>query len=79
MAGSATSLWTPGGEVAIARGQVPVTRPEIITLSRFHEFAAKHELSLVCKRCDHAVTGQNTGNDATLSVSCNCREFIYRV
>lgn len=64
--------------MALARDQVLVTRPEIVTLSKFHEFAGKHGLSLVCKRCDHAVTGQNTGQEATLAVSCNCREFIYR-
>lgn len=78
MAMTPSSLWTPNGEVSIAKGQVAVTRPEVITLSKFHEFAGKHGLSLVCKRCDHAVTGSNTGQEAVLSLACNCREFIFR-
>lgn len=74
----ANQLWTPDGEVPLREKDVtPVTRQEIITLSHFHEFAQRHNITVVCKRCDTAITGANNGNSRLLSVSCKCREWRF--
>lgn len=72
------SLWTPTGEVLTAeKDVVPVTRNEIILLSHLHEFAAKHQINIFCKRCEKLITGQNNDDSKRLSVACQCREFRF--
>lgn len=77
-AGPASSLWTPEGMVPLAqKGIVPISRQEIILLSKLHEFAQTHGVMLVCQRCDGSIGGSNNGTGTTLSVACKCREFRF--
>lgn len=71
------ALWTPEGMVGVEKDVIPLTRPELITLSRMHEFASKYGLSLVCKKCDSAITGANNNATPAPAVSCTCREWRY--
>lgn len=74
----AGSLWTPQGEVPTReRGIEPLTRDEIVTLSKMHEVAFNHDLVIFCKRCEHALSGQNNGSSKVLEVSCQCRSLRY--
>lgn len=74
----AKSLWTPNGEVSTQEKDVtPISRDEIITLSKMHEIAFRHGMSVVCKRCDHAFTGQNNDQSRVLSIACQCRELRF--
>lgn len=75
------AIWTPEGTVSTAeKGVQPVTRDEIITLSKMHE-VAHHigDIVVLCRRCDSAFIGRN--NDSPdiqkLSVECKCRELRY--
>lgn len=70
-------LWTPEGIVGLQKDIIPINQLEIVTLARLHEFAQKYGLSLVCRRCDTAVTGRNADGDEKAAVSCQCREFLY--
>lgn len=74
-----SKLWTPGGMVPIAeKDVVALTRPELIMLGNLHEFAQKHQLTIVCKRCDAAIQGKNSGNETTSAgVACQCTEFRF--
>lgn len=76
------SVWTPDGEHPFREKDVlPLTRVELVTLSHLHEFAQKHQITIVCKRCNSAIVGKN--NDAEIragqqpSVACQCREWRY--
>lgn len=72
------SLWSPDGEVPLyERGVIPINRRELTMLSLLHEFAAKHQISVVCKRCNSAIQGKNSGQEQSPAVSCQCREFRY--
>lgn len=71
-------LWTPQGEVLVQeKGVVQITRKEIVMLSNLHEFAQQQGISLVCKRCDSAITGNNNASTTTLAVACQCREWRF--
>lgn len=74
-----SSLWTPDGPVDLQEKDViPVMIPmERVTLVRMHEIAHKYGLSIVCKRCDQAVTGQNNDSSPTHSIACRCREWRF--
>ena len=74
------SLWTPEGERRLVdKDVIIIANPmERVTFARMHEIAHREQFSLVCKRCDSAVTGQN--NDApgaVPTVSCKCREWRF--
>lgn len=72
------TLWTPGGEMPLAeRDVIFINATELRMLSLLHEFAGKYGISVVCQRCDHAFTGQNSGQESQPGVSCLCREFRY--
>lgn len=72
------SLWTPTGERPIAeRGVEPVTRDEIITLSKMHEVAFNHDIVMLCKRCDRPFTGNNNASSKVLAIQCLCRELRF--
>lgn len=72
------ALWTPDGEVPLREKDViPITRMELITLSRLHEFAQKHGISVVCQRCDKSITGKNSGHENNPGVACQCREWRF--
>lgn len=72
------SLWTPQGEVpTMERGITPITREEIILLSKLQEFAVRHDIVIFCKRCERNVSGQNNDSSKVLSVSCQCREWRF--
>ncbi len=75
----ASSLWTPGGMVSTGeKDVVAISASDLAILARFHEFANKYGISVVCKRCDSAFTGKNSGHETTSqSVSCQCRELRY--
>lgn len=74
------SLWTPNGPVDLQEKDViPVVDVmERVTLARMHEIAHKYGLSIVCKRCDVAITGQNNDTPgAPRSIACRCREWRF--
>lgn len=77
MAGN--SLWTPDGMSRIEKDVEPLTREEIVILSKMHEVAHRHQIVLVCKHCDSSFQGLNNDDPAvkTLGVSCRCRELRY--
>lgn len=58
---------------------IALRESEVRMLSWLHEFAHHNQLSVVCKRCDSAITGQNNDTPGTRSVSvaCQCREWRY--
>lgn len=59
---------------------IDVTNPmDRQTFARFHEIAHKHNLSVVCRRCDSAVTGQNNDSTKVAAVACQCREWRFVV
>lgn len=68
-------LWTPQGMVNTEKGIEEVSREEIIILSKMHEVAQNRRISVVCKDCNSAFTGQNNDdpNIAFLQVGCQCR------
>lgn len=70
-------LWTPEGDVALNKDTVQINQLELVTLARMHEVAQKFGLTIVCKRCDVAITGKNADTDSSAVVSCHCREFRY--
>lgn len=71
-------LWTPTGEVSTREKDVlPLTRDEIITLSKMHEIAHKFQMNIFCKRCEKPFSGQNNDSSPFLSVSCQCRELRF--
>lgn len=72
-------LWTPQGDVPlVGKDEVPLTREEIIVLSKLHELAHRHGWTLVCKSCDTSISGANANLSAGAAVACHCREFRYR-
>lgn len=72
------SLWTADGEVPLTQKDViPVTREDIILLSKLHEFAFKHQINIFCKRCSKAIQGQNNDSSKLLAVACQCREWVF--
>lgn len=81
MAKTGKHLFTPDGVVSLdEKDVVPLTPNYAIMLGLLHKFAHTYQLSLVCKRCDSALIGQN--NDAEInakgvSVSCQCTEWRY--
>lgn len=71
-------LWTPSGEVPIAeRGVVAISKQDLQVLARFHEFAQRYGLCVVCPKCDHSLRGANDGHQTSASVACQCREFRF--
>jgi hypothetical protein len=59
-----------------SKGQViPIDYDEVVLLARLEKFTIKHGLSLVCVKCDSAVTGGNNASSPSPSVSCQCREW----
>lgn len=50
---------------------------ERVTFIRMHEIAFKNGISLVCQKCDGAITGSNNGSSTVLAVSCQCREWRF--
>lgn len=72
------SLWTPGGEHPVQeRGVEPVTRDEIITLSKMQEICFNHDLTIFCRKCEKMIAGQNNGNSKVLTLQCQCRQLRY--
>lgn len=75
------AIWTPEGMVSTEqRGVQPITRDEIVTLSKMQEVAHRvGDIVVLCRRCDSAFTGRN--NDSpdikTLSIECKCRQLLY--
>lgn len=59
---------------------IPVTNPmERQTFARFHEIAHRHEFTVVCQRCNSALTGQNNDSTQVMAVACSCREWRFVV
>lgn len=72
------SILIPGeGEHVVDRDTQELNRFELQTLARMHEIAAKFELSIVCKRCDHAFTGKNNDSVQQPAIECRCRVLRY--
>lgn len=73
-------MWTPDGEVPLQEKDViQINQKELILLGHLHEFAQKYQISIVCKRCDGSITGNNNDSpdNRTPSVSCQCREWRF--
>lgn len=71
-------LWTPDGNVLLdQKDMIQLTRRELTMLALLHEFAAKHQITVVCKRCDTAIRGLNSGQETSPGVECQCRQFLY--
>ncbi len=70
-------LWTPGGEVITERDVEPLTRDEVITLSKMQEICFNHELTIFCKKCERLIYGQNNGGSQVLTLRCGCRELRF--
>lgn len=75
-------LWTPQGEVSLREKNVEfLSHSQLVALSFMHEWAHKFQLTIICKRCDSAVTGRNSDGDLQAgkhaSVACQCTEWRY--
>lgn len=77
MGASRSSLWTPDGMVPTERDVEPLTRDEIITLSKMQEIAFKHQLTIFCRKCEKMMAGQNNGSSKVLTLQCQCRQLRY--
>lgn len=76
----ANSLWTPNGEVRTTERAVRMLNPtEVRMLAWLHEWAAKEQVNIFCKRCEKPIAGFN--NDSPdrkhASVACQCREWRF--
>ena len=75
-------LLLPDGSMVnlMPKDVIDVTNPmERQTFARFHEIAFKYGFSVVCKRCDSAITGKNNDSTQIHSVACQCREWRFVV
>lgn len=73
-----TDLWTPEGLHSLKeRDVIAINSLELSLLARLHEFAYKYRVSIVCQKCDQAITGRNADSDTHMAVSCGCREWRY--
>jgi hypothetical protein len=75
----ANSLWTPEGEKVLREKDVVIVQNPLVreTFIRMHEVAFHEEISMVCKRCDSAITGKNNDDTRVLAVACKCREWRF--
>lgn len=60
------------------KDQRPLSRRELIMFSQLHEWAVREGVTVVCKACDSAITGANSGHEPNPSIACKCREWIFR-
>ena len=56
---------------------VLINQKELWVLANLHEFAQTHGITVVCKACDSAILGKNSGQEDHPSLECKCREFRY--
>jgi hypothetical protein len=72
-------LYGADGGVAVQdeKNVTPISQREIVMLSMLHEFAQKHGIAVVCRRCDSSFAGQNNDSSSTLAIACQCREFRF--
>lgn len=75
----AKSLWTPDGPVDLREKDVTIISDprERMLFIGFHEVAFRHTISVVCPRCDSAITGQNNDSGQVWAVACRCREWRF--
>lgn len=75
----AKSLLLPDGtHHPLRERDVTMLEPhEVRMLSWLHDWAYKNQLSIVCKRCDSAITGQNNDAARSISVTCLCHEWRF--
>jgi hypothetical protein len=73
------SLWTPEGEQALHEKNVVAVPPgrEMNQWADLHFLADKYNLSIVCRSCNHGITGQNNDSSKILAVACQCREWRF--
>lgn len=74
------SLWTPNGPVDLQEKDVIAVQDpmERVTMARLHEIAHKRHWTIVCQRCDFAITGQNNDTPgAPRSIACRCTEYRF--
>lgn len=74
----AGALWTPNGMVNTEKDVHSISKRELIALSVLDELARREGISLVCKKCDTAFIGQNTGQEDQPGVECGCKQLRYR-
>jgi hypothetical protein len=71
-------LWTPEGIIDVEEKDVLHLSPDDVrAFSWLQVFIARHKLkvSLVCNRCNHAITGTNNDSSKVLSMACRCTEW----
>jgi len=55
--------------------QEHISASEMMKFAAMQELATRLGISVVCRSCDHAFTGQNGVNDPELVISCRCRQI----
>lgn len=48
---------------------------EMAVIAQMHAVCQKHEIGLICPRCQTSFVGQNTGHERYMSITCKCREL----
>ena len=67
-------LYTPDGRVAVL--PIEALKPaEMFLIAQMAELCGRHQMSLVCPKCDQSFVGRNGSSDRTWSISCGCREL----
>lgn len=77
---AAEALWTPQGIVKVDGKKLDriSLRPGLGEWMRqFSDFASAQRLGIHCSDCGADVVGRNSDSDATFSVACGCREWIF--
>lgn len=75
------AIWTPQGVVPLD-GAKKIDRIELRAalgewLRQFSDFASAQGLGMHCSHCGGDVVGRNADSDATFSVTCGCREWVF--
>lgn len=72
-----TSLWTPEGEINLAKPFETANPLEGATLQAMHPVAQKYNIALVCQRCNTSFQGKNNEGDSIYVIACQCREIKF--
>lgn len=50
-----------------------MTRDEMIAVMKMHEVCQRHNIGLLCPKCDSTFQGNNTGHERCMEIRCKCR------
>jgi hypothetical protein len=70
-------LWTPDREVPIGTDRTtrPIDPREMQIIAAMDLVGKKYGIVLACETCRHPFQGFNSGNAATVAITCGCREL----